>query len=192
MDEAGGGGRRALVVLAPGAEEMEAVIAVDVLRRAEVEVVLAGVHGPDPVTCSRGVRIVPDRPLAEVRQEPFDALVIPGGAAGAAALAASGEVCALVRACEASGRLLGAICAGPSVLVAAGAFAGRALTSHPVVRELLAAHGRYREEPVVRDGNLITSRGPGTAFAFALALVEALCGAERAAAVAAPMMLPAG
>jgi protein DJ-1 len=179
---------RVLVLLAEGAEEMEATIAIDVLRRAGVEVVVAGVDGPGPVTCSRGVRLVPDVALSDARGE-FDMVVLPGGGGGTQRLCASRDVGRILRAQEQAGRPIAAICAAPSALAHWGVAKGRAMTSHPSVRDAVAAHGRYREESVVRDGELITSRGPGTAFAFALALVERLAGEAKAKAVAAPMML---
>lgn len=180
--------KRVLVVLATGAEEMEATITIDVLRRAGIEVVVAGLEGDAPVTCSRGVRIVPDVSFAEAKG-PFDAVVLPGGAEGARRLAASGEVAALLREHEREGRLVGAICAAPSALARHGVFAGRAMTCHPSVRDVVGAHAKLGESAVVADGSLVTSQGPGTSFAFALALVERLAGPEKAREVRAPMML---
>lgn len=179
---------RVLVILADGAEEMEVVITVDVLRRAGIEVVSAGLAGSGPVTCSRGVRLVPDLGLAEARG-PFDLVVLPGGAKGSDALAASAEVGRLLQAQERDGRGIAAICAAPKVLAVHGVQAGRAMTSHPSVRDAVARHGRYVESPVVEDGDLVTSRGPGTAFAFALALVARLCGKDRAESLRGPMVL---
>ena len=181
--------KRVLVPLAPGAEEMETVIIVDVLRRAGLEVLLAGLQGMQPVRCSRGVVLCPDVALAAVTGT-FDLIVLPGGAKGAESLAASVAVLDLLRRQEREGLPIGAICAAPIVLVAAGVGQGRALTSHPAVKEKVAALGTYREERVVKDGPLITSRGPGTALEFALALVEELLGKAAADQVAAPMLLP--
>ncbi|MDC3962374.1 DJ-1 family glyoxalase III [Polyangium jinanense] len=179
---------RALVLLAEGAEEMEATISVDVLRRASVEVVLAGVDGASPVRCSRGVRIVPDVALAEVTGS-FDVIVLPGGKGGAERLAASPAVGALLRAQAEAGRLVAAICAAPIALAAHGVFAGRRMTCHPSVREVVARHGKHETEPVVIDGSLVTSQGPGTTFLFALTLVEMLSGVTTRDEVRAPMML---
>jgi len=183
--------KQALVVLAGGAEEMEAVIPVDVLRRAGVQVTLAGLAGEGPVVCSRGVRLLPDRSLASALGEGrvYDLVLLPGGARGAEALARSAEVKELLLAQDRAGRLVAAICAGPRALQAAGVIRERAFTSHPAVREELAPAGDYREERVVRAENLVTSRGPGTALAFALALVEALLGREMAERVAGPMLV---
>lgn len=183
--------KRVLVPLASGAEEMETVIIVDVLRRAGVEVVLAGIEGRDPVRCSRSMKLVPDAALADAKGV-FDAIVLPGGAMGADNLAASKLVQDLLRKFEQEEKIVAAICAAPIALMAAGVGKGRALTSHPSVKEKLGGFGSYKEERVVRDGKFITSRGPGTAFEFALALIEDLLGSEAAEKVAAPMLLPKG
>ncbi|MCC6554753.1 MAG: DJ-1/PfpI family protein [Polyangiaceae bacterium] len=182
---------RALVLLAEGAEEMEVTITVDVLRRGEVEVLLAGLDGPAPVRCSRGVVLVPDAPLSAASGMDFDALILPGGKGGADRLAASPEAGELLRAQAASGRLVAAICAAPIALAAHGVFPGARMTCHPSVTPVVAAHARHEGEPVVDAGQLVTSQGPGTAFHFALHLVERLRGPDVAARVRAPMMLPA-
>jgi protein DJ-1 len=180
---------RALVILAEGAEEMEATIVVDVLRRGEVEVVLAGLAGAEPVRCSRGVRIVPDTALADV-SGPFDVVILPGGMGGAERLAASPAVGEWLRKQVDEGRLVAAICAAPMALAAHGVLGGARMTCHPVVNDVISKHGRLVDEPVVEEAALVTSQGPGTAFLFALALVTRLQGAEVAARVRAPMRLP--
>lgn len=179
----------ALVVLTKGSEEMEAVISIDVLRRGGIEVTVAGTDGADPIECSRGVLITPDVWLESVEGD-FDVIVLPGGAEGARRLAASQKVGELLREQEQSGRWVAAICAAPIALKAHGVFRNRQLTSHPSVRGALEDWGEYSEHPVVADGNLITSRGPGTAFPFALRIVGTLTDAERMVEVRAPMMFP--
>jgi protein DJ-1 len=181
---------RALVVLAEGAEEMEVTITVDVLRRAEIEVVLGGLDGDAAVTCSRKVRIVPDAPLDAAGGE-FDVVILPGGVEGTRRLAESASVGKLLREREQGGQLVAAICAAPMALARHGVFAGRRMTSHPSVTEIVAAHGKASEETVVDDGSLVTSRGPGTAFAFALHLVARLCGEAKAREVREGMLLAA-
>jgi protein DJ-1 len=181
---------RALVILAEGAEEMEATIAVDVLRRAEIEVVLAGLDGADPVRCSRGMRVVPDTSLAEVGGADFDVIVLPGGKGGAERLAGSAAVGDLLRAQVAAGRTVAAICAAPIALRTHGVFEGSRMTCHPSVNEVVGGHGRLTAGAVVADGQLITSQGPGTAFLFALSIVERLKGPDVAEKVRGPMMLP--
>jgi len=180
---------RALVLLAEGAEEMETTIIVDVLRRGEVEVVLAGLDGPEPVRCSRGVRLVPDAALADVTGD-FDVVVLPGGKGGADRLAASKAVGALLRAQIEADRMIGAICAAPLALAAHEVLAGRRMTCHPSVHDIVGAHAALAAGPVVEDGKLVTSQGPGTALPFALALVARLRGAEVAERVRKPMMIP--
>lgn len=180
--------QRALVLLADGAEEMEVVITADVLRRAGVEVVLAGVDGAGPVTCSRKVRLLPDVALREATGT-FDVVVLPGGAEGAKRLGAHAAVGALLREREREGRLVAAICAAPRALQDHGVFGGRRMTCHPSVRAVVSAHGTVTDAPVVEDGPLVTSRGPGTAFTFALTLVARLAGVEKAAEVRGPLVL---
>lgn len=133
---------------------------------------------------------MPDVALADVAELRFEAVVLPGGMGGAERLAASRPVGEVLRAQQQAGRLIAAICAAPIALVRHGIGEGRAMTSHPSVREPVAGHGRYREQDVVVDGDLITSRGPGTAFDFALAIAARLRGDEVAGALRAPMMLP--
>ena len=180
---------RALVLLAQGAEEMEVTITVDVLRRGGVDVVLAGLDGDAPVRCSRGVHIVPDAALSATLG-PWDVVVLPGGAEGARRLEESPAVGDLLRAQEAAGRAAAAICAAPAALAKHNVYAGRALTSHPSVHDVVSAHGELVARTVVEDHNLITSQGPGTTFAFALALVERLAGHETAQNVRKGLLLP--
>jgi len=179
----------ALVLVAHGSEEIEAVISIDVLRRGGIDVTVAGVDGIDPIRCSRGVVITPDVALDSVDGD-FDIVVLPGGAEGAQRLALSAKVGEILRKQEKSGRFVGAICAAPIALQAHRVFQNRQLTSHPSVKEMLEDWGEYSESPVVADGNLITSRGPGTAFPFALRIVGALTDAQRMLEVRAPMMFP--
>jgi DJ-1 family protein len=181
--------RTALVLLAQGAEEMEAVISIDVLRRGGIEVTVAGVDGNEPIRCSRGVVITPDVALDSVAGD-FDVVVLPGGAEGAQRLAQAPKVGEILRRQEKSGRWVAAICAAPIALRAHGVFQHRQLTSHPSVKDVMQDWGEYSEHSVVADGNLITSRGPGTAFAFALRIVGTLTDAQRMVQVRAPMMFP--
>jgi len=177
---------RVLVPFADGTEEMEVVIIVDVLRRAGCDVVLASPGGL-AATCSRGVVISPDADLEDQQVDNFDALVIPGGGPGTERLAASPKMLQLVRSFHAVEKVLGAICAGPLVLQAAGVLQERDFTCHPSVAADLPARLKQR---VVVDGHLYTSQGPGTAMAFTLALVAALQGPEVVKNVAAPLILP--
>lgn len=178
------------VLVADGSEEMEVVICVDVMRRAHIGVFLAGVgEETRMVTTSRGVRLAPDGAWDPAESRRFDALVIPGGIGGTQAMRQDESVKQAVREFLQAGKLVAAICAGPTVLHEAGVLEGRTYTSHPAVRGELTA-GQWVDQTVVRDGNLVTSQAPGTAFAFALALVEILDAPATAREIAAGMRVP--
>ncbi|KPP74501.1 protein DJ-1-like [Scleropages formosus] len=184
--------KRALVIVAKGAEEMETVIPVDVMRRAGIAVTVAGLSGKEPVHCSRDVRICPDTSLEEARaQGPYDVVLLPGGALGAQNLCESSAVKELLKEQEARKGLIAAICAGPTALLAHGIAFGTTVTTYPSMKEKMMTgdHYKYSEARVQKDGNVITSRGPGTCFEFALAVVEEVMGAEVAAQVKAPLLL---
>ncbi|XP_058970493.2 protein/nucleic acid deglycase DJ-1-like isoform X1 [Pocillopora verrucosa] len=217
----------ALLILAEGAEEMEAVITADVLRRGKttrplkfvpfvrplgqcscqefvefalmfstdtrtihVKTVIGGLTGADSVVCSRSVVIKPDMSLEDaVKQGPFDAVILPGGLGGSNNLAKSSKVKEILQDQEQSGRIIGAICAAPTVLHAHGIGKGKTVTSHPSVKDKLDGYS-YSEDRVVRDGNLVTSRGPGTAFEFGIELVRAVRGDDGVAEkLAGPMLI---
>lgn len=179
---------RVLVPLAPGFEELEAVTIVDLLRRAGVEVVTAGLAA-GPVRASRGVVVVPDTTLDEVADDAFDMVVLPGGLPGADHLAADPRVRRLLERTAAAGGYAAAICAAPKVLAAAGLLDGRKATGYPgVLDRLNLPRTELLDRPVVTDGRIVTSRGPGTAMDFALALVEQLLGKARRDEVEAPLV----
>ena len=185
-------GKKVLLILAPGAEEMETVITADVLRRAKVEVIIAGLDSAEAVECSRGVKILPDSSLDSAAERgPFDVVVLPGGAGGAKRLSECPKVKQILQAQESGGQYIAAVCAAPTALLAHGIGKGKQVTSHPGVREKMEESGSYSytEARVSKDGTLITSRGPGTCFEFALAIVTALLGEETAKDVAKPMIL---
>jgi protein deglycase len=168
---------RVLVPLADGFEEIEAVTIIDLLRRAGVEVVTAALS-PGAVRGSHGITLEPDMDLDAALEQQFDMVALPGGMPGAANLAADARVLAVLRLLADSGRFTAAICAAPGVLAKAGLLAGKRATSFPGFLGEENAPGTYvLEDPVVEDGKVITSRGPGTAMDFALALVQRLEGA---------------
>lgn len=176
----------AMVLLADGVEEMEAVIIIDVLRRAEWDVVSVGLKS-GPVTASRGVVLVPDTVWHEVAPDTFDWLILPGGLPGTQRLIADQRVLQALQVHARANKKIGAICAAPTVLHAAGLLRGQAITSHPSVAERL---GDTRRSPdrVVIDGNFITSQGPGTTFEFALTLVKTENGPDKAGELAKSMI----
>lgn len=181
---------RVLVPLAHGCEELEAVTVIDVLRRAGIEVVTAGLE-EGPVEASRGVKLVPDTTLDEaLAHEDFDMVVLPGGGPGAKRLAADERVTELLRRLADSEKFTAAICAAPRVLAGAGLLRGRRATSFPGALDGLEHGADYVEEAVVQDGKVVTSRGPGTAMDFALHLVELLAGRDRRDEVEAALQRP--
>lgn len=181
---------RVLVPIAEGSEELEAVTIIDLLRRAGIEVVVAGL-AQGPVKASRGVSLLPDVALETVLDEDFDMIVLPGGAGGAERLQQDPRVHRLLQRQAAAGRFTAAICAAPKVLAAAGLLKGRRATSFPGFLD--AAESVVQEKTaVVVDDRVVTSRGPGTAMDFALALIAVLLGEEQAREVEAPLQRPPG
>jgi 4-methyl-5(b-hydroxyethyl)-thiazole monophosphate biosynthesis len=165
----------ALVLLADGVEEIEAVTIVDVLRRGEVTVTMASLGGKR-VRGSHDIVLESDVLLADVSVDDYDALILPGGPA-AKTLREDAPTQTAIKRAAAAGKLLAAVCAGPTALEVAGVLAGKRATAYPG-NKLPSAE--FVEERVVEDGNVITSRGPATALAFALSIVERLSGAAMA------------
>lgn len=181
--------KRALVPIADGSEEIEAVTVIDVLRRAGVEVTVASVMPTRKVTASRGVVIEADVRLDDCPADGWHLVVLPGGMPGAEHLAGSDSLVGIVRRQLESDRWLGAICAAPVVVLGRHRLIdGRRVTCHSSFRnELRELGGETSDEAVVCDRNLVTSQAPGTAMAFALELVGCLLGEEKRRAVAVPM-----
>lgn len=173
---------RVLVPLADGLEELEAVTILDVLRRGGIEAVGAALGESLQVHGSRGVTLLADAVWDSLDLESFDALALPGGGKGTEALAADERVIDAVRAFDAAGKFVTAICAAPTVLAAAGVLEGRRATCYPSCAPQLGA--AFDEAPVIADGNIITSQGPGTAMLFALVLVRHFTDEETARRVA--------
>jgi 4-methyl-5(b-hydroxyethyl)-thiazole monophosphate biosynthesis len=181
--------KKVLVPIADGSEEIEAVCIIDVLRRAGAEVTVASVDGRE-VTASRGIKIVADTLVSECAGKTYDLIALPGGMPGAEHLRDSGELAELLKRQRDKGLPYGAICAAPFVVLQHhGLLGGRRATSHPSFSDRLE-NRELAESRVVVDGNVVTSRGPGTAIEFALKLVELLFGSEKAAEVGKPMVLP--
>ncbi len=170
---------RILIPLAQGCEELEAVTVIDLLRRAGLEVTSAGLDD-GPVTASRGTRLLPDTSLDEVMAESFDMIVLPGGLPGAEFLEQDPRIHQLLHRLHGAGGYTAAICAAPKVLASAGLLDGRRATSYPgVLDKVQFPRVELAAEPVVRDGRVVTSRGPGTAMDFALELIELLVGKDK-------------
>lgn len=178
-----------LVPIANGSEEMEAVIIADVLRRAHAEVTIASTEDKPQVVCSRGIQIVADKLIKECLTEEYDLVVLPGGMPGAERLRDSKELSQILQNQKARNMPLAAICAAPQVVLdTQGYLEGRCATAHPAFSGKLHNQAAV-EHRVVMDDGVMTSRGPGTAFEFALSLVSYLFGDETMNKVAGPMVL---
>jgi DJ-1 family protein len=166
------------VILADGFEEVEAAAVIDLLRRARIDVLVAGLH-VGPVRSARDVRIVVDVDVDALWPQTLDMLVIPGGTEGVKTLRSDRRIAELLRMTAARGIAIAAIGSAPVLLAEAGLLINRRVTAIPSCREQLGpAH--YEDACVVEDGPIITGRGPGAALSFALAIVTRLAGYEKA------------
>ncbi len=178
---------KVLMPLAQGFEEIEALTVVDILRRAKIEVVMAGLL-PGPVVGAHNISIVPDTTIDAINAGAFDMIVLPGGQPGTDNLNADPRIHALLNEFTSSKKLVGAICAAPIVLAAAGLLHGKKVTCYPSYTNRLNG-GIYEDTPVVTDENLITSEGPGTAIDFGIEIAARLTGRHVADAVAKDMQV---
>lgn len=177
----------ALVILADGFEDIEAVTVIDVLRRGGVEVVTAALGDELSVRSAHGVMMNADARFADAAGAGYDAIVLPGGGEGTANLKASEPVLARLRRQREDGRLICAICAAPTVLVRAGVLdAGVQVTCYPSCAAELDRP--CANVPVVQDGTVITGQAPGASLLFALVVLQALGGEELAGKVARGMV----
>jgi 4-methyl-5(b-hydroxyethyl)-thiazole monophosphate biosynthesis len=175
--------KRVLVPLADGFEEIETMTIVDILRRAQIDVTIASV-GDKTVTGRSKVKVVADCNIDDaLKENPYDMIVLPGGLPNAYTLRDDKRVTEAVAKAHKEGRFVAAICAAPAVLQEAGVLTDAKATNYPGVRSDLPEE-IYVEKSVVESGKIITSRGPGTAMEFALALVRKLAGIETAGSVA--------
>jgi 4-methyl-5(b-hydroxyethyl)-thiazole monophosphate biosynthesis len=171
--------KRVLITIAPGFEEIEAITVIDILRRAEINVVVAATE-PGEITGSRGVKIVPDELIVNVvNNHDFDMIVLPGGLQGTMNLKSDASVKKIIREMYEQGKFIAAICAAPTVLAEMGLVRGKMITSHPSVKDELRDISIYQESRVAMDGQIITSRSPGTAMEFSMKLVDILVGKSK-------------
>jgi 4-methyl-5(b-hydroxyethyl)-thiazole monophosphate biosynthesis len=180
-----------LVPLAQGCEELEAITIVDLLRRAGINVVTAGLD-ERPVKASRGTVLVPDAILEQALKDDYDMIVLPGGLPGANHLRDDERIQQKLKDMAAQDKYTAAICAAPKALASAGLLEGKKATSFPgALDDSAVADLQYVEDPVVIDGKLVTSRGPGTAMDFTLTLIELLEGKQKRDEVEAALQRPA-
>ncbi len=168
-----------LVPLAQGCEELEAVTITDLLTRAGINVVTAGLD-QKTVIASRGMKLVADNLLDDVLEKDFDMIVLPGGLPGADHLNNDHRIQTIVKRLAANNKYTAAICAAPRVLATAGLLEGKHVTSFPGALDNFPVNNlSYEESAVVVDAKIVTSRGPGTAMDFSLTLIELLMGKEK-------------
>ena len=178
--------KKVLCFLADGFEEVEAVTPIDYLRRTGIAVTIAAIGTETTVTGSHGISIKADTTIKSLENEgifnpeSWDGVFVPGGMPGASNLALCAPAGNFFKEMVQKGKITGAICASPAVFLSPlGLLEGKKFTSYPGM-EKKAVGGTHLVEPVVIDGNLVTSRGPGTAHYFALALIELLAGKDKA------------
>ena len=186
----------ALICLAPGSEETEAVTTIDLLVRGGIKVTTASVasDGNLTVTCSRGVRLLADAPLVEVADGDYDVIVLPGGVKGAECFRDSPLLVETVKQFHRSGRVVAAICAAAGiVLVPHNIFPLGNMTGFPALKDRIPEE-QWQDKRVVWDPrvNLLTSQGPGTSIDFALKIIDLLVGREKAHEVASQLVMAAG
>ena len=179
---------RALVPIANGVEDIEAVTVIDVLRRAQVEVTVASIEHDLTVEMAQGCKLLADTSLNDVKKETFDLIVVPGGSQGAAALAKNKALIEMIKQNRANRRWYAAICAAPAMVLAAhDLLDGKRATCFPAFKDQLP---KYVDQPVVVDGHCITGQGPAAALAFSLKLVELVAGEDKARKIAESMLAP--
>jgi 4-methyl-5(b-hydroxyethyl)-thiazole monophosphate biosynthesis len=161
---------KAAVLLAEGFEEIEFSTIVDILRRAGIDVLIAGLRGGE-IIGSHGIKVVSDVSLDRIGASDLDAVVLPGGSPGFMNLSQDGRVIRMVKEMYDEQKYVAAICGAPFVLSQAGILDGKRVTIHPSLKGTLTG-ARYVDDRVVVDGKIVTSQGPGTAMEFSLKLVE--------------------
>ncbi len=169
--------KKILIPVADGFEEVEMVTIVDVLRRAGLTVIIAGIK-EGALRGAHQIKLIPDTTLAEVKDEEFDMLILPGGQPGVDNLRQDTNVLNLLKKMNSDNKLIGAICAAPLVLRDANLTAGKEMTCYPGFEKEIQDM-QFKNSRVVKDGSFVTSRGPGTAMEFSLEIVRMLCGDKK-------------
>lgn len=182
--------RKVLVPIATGTEPIEAVVVIDVLRRAGADVTVASVEKELRVDALHGVKLVADSLISDCSESVFDLITLPGGMPGAATLRDCGPLEGMMKKQAADGRLCAAICAAPAVALGSwGLLKGLKATCYPSFMDQLSTSATVTESRVEQDGKVVTSRGPGTAMEFSLVLVEQLYGKEKVNEIAGPLVM---
>jgi 4-methyl-5(b-hydroxyethyl)-thiazole monophosphate biosynthesis len=175
-----------LIPIADGSESLETVTLTNVLRRGGLDVTIAAIGRKTEVGGTRGIRLHADALFDEIADQDFDAIVLPGGEAGATALGAHAGLIEKLKAQRLAHRWFGGICAAPALALAPhGLLDGKQATCYPAFRDRVL---HWVDQPVVADGHCLTSQGPATAIAFGLALIEKLVGGDTQQRVAAELL----
>ena len=169
---------KAVIFFAPGLEECEGLLCVDILRRAGVEVTIAAVGGVQTVKSARQVNVVADALAEDLDYSAFDACILPGGLPGSTNLSADETLRRMIADADSAGVPLSAICAAPLVYGRMGLLKGVRVTCYSGFETELEG-AVVDQVPVVVDGRFTTGWGPGAAFDFAFAIVERFCGQEK-------------
>jgi len=165
--------KKALILLAEGFEEIEAITTIDILRRGSIEVTISSL-GEKRVKGSHNIEVIADTTIDQITSD-YDALILPGGMPGAKNLSLSDEVNSLIVEMNNKKKIIAAICAAPAIVLAPlGILDNKSATCYPSMEKDFNSKTTYKEDDVVIDGNIITSRGPATAMEFALTLVRVL------------------
>lgn len=168
-----------LVPLAQGCEELEAITITDLLVRAGIDVTTCGLD-EHQVTAARGTKLIPDTDINSIKDRSFDLIVLPGGLPGADHLRDNETLQTMIKNQAASNKFVAAICAAPKALARAGILDGKTATGFPGVLDALKNDAiEVSDQAIEIDGNVVTSRGPGTAMDFALTLIELLEGSAK-------------
>lgn len=171
--------KQAVMLFAEGYEEVEALMTVDLLKRGGVGVTMASITDERMVRGSHDIRVAMDATLEEVDLGGMDAILIPGGLQGTQNLGKDAATCQALKNMSSAGKVVGAICAAPSVLGACGILQGKRATCYPGFEEKLEG-AEFVDEMAVADGNVVTSRGLGTSMEFGFKLLEILVSPEKA------------
>lgn len=170
--------KKVLVFIADGTEEVEVITVVDYLRRAEIEVDLASVMGVKQVKGAHDIEMTADKIVEDVKASDYDAVYSSGGLPGAEHIRDKKEVIEIIKEMNEDGKIVSALCAAPIVLDRAGVLEGKDYTCYPSFEEQIET-GNFKEDIVVKDGNIITGRGPAIAAELAYTLIGELLGEEK-------------
>lgn len=174
--------KRVLLPLAEGFEEIEAINIIDVLRRGDIEVIIASLDAHKEVVGAHNITVLAEVQIKDVDIQSLDMIVLPGGWGGTVALRDDANVQKILKEMDKEGKNIGAICAAPLALHKAGVLKHN-YTCYPTIEEQIREDGFDNKKMVVEDGNVMTSRGPATAICFALQIIKKLQGSEKYSSV---------